>query len=339
MHGVLSSPSDVPWQGPTRAAWQDSVQSWIHHQVERQGLSIVGPLHCLRDRPWAIVMRVPCTGGPLFFKAVGPSGRAEPGILQALSPLFNDRLPTVMAGDSQRGWLLMADHGCTLQEHLAGADGLGAWLQLLPRFAEMQMFEQPWRALGVADRTPQVLPTLLRELLADPKVLRLGRDDGLSHEQNAQLHALLPEFDACCEALSAQAPALSHGDLYDRNVLVRDGVYRFIDFGDACVTHPLCVLLVPCQKTVRAWSSRQGRQRLELLCDAYLQAWRSHRDATALRPLLGSALWVAHVLRALTWESLGRAAQGKVRRECLRQVSSWLGILLRRRTLLRSPSF
>jgi hypothetical protein len=315
----------------------DAVQSWIRHEVNRQGLSIVGPLHCLRDRPWAIVMRVPCTGGPLFFKAVGP--RAEPGILQALSPRFSDRLPTVLAADSQRGWLLMADHGRTLQEHLAGADSLGAWQQLLPSFAEMQMFELSWCALGVPDRRPQVLPALLRELLTDPKVLRLGRDDGLSHEQLAQLYVLLPEFDACCEALSAQAPALNHGDLYDRNVLVSNGAYRFIDFGDACMTHPLCVLLVPCQKAVAKWSSRQGRQRLELLCDAYLEAWRGHRDAAALRPLLGSALWVAHLLRALNWECLGRAAQGQVRRECLRQVRSWLGLLLRRHALLRSPTF
>ena len=336
---MQSSPRDVPWQGPARATWLDAVQSWIQHQVEDQGLSIEGPLHCLRDRPWAIVMRVPCTGGPLFFKAVGPSGWAEPAILQALSPRFNDRLPTVLAADSQRGWLLMADHGRTLQEHLAGADSLGAWQQLMPIFAEMQRVEQPWHALGVPDRRPQVLPTLLRELLADPKVLRLGRDDGLSNEQLAQLHAVLPEFDACCEALSAQAPALNHGDLYDRNVLVRDGAYRFIDFGDACLTHPLCVLLVPCQKTVGSWSSKEGRRRLELMCGAYLQVWQGHRDAAALRPLLGSALWVAHVLRALNWENLGRAAQGKTRRECSRQVISWLGILLRRRALLRSPDF
>lgn len=330
---------DIPWQGPTRAAWLEAVQGWVRRQVEHQGKRIVGPLHCVRDRAWAIVLRVPCSDGPLYFKAVGPSGRPEPGILETLSARFQARLPTVTANDSQRRWLLMADHGCTLQEHLAGADSLSSWLHLLPSFAEMQMSEQPWSALGLPDRSPRVLPALLRGLLADAELLRLGQDDGLSHEQHEQLHALLPEFDACCEALSAQAPTLSHGDLHDRNVLVQDGAYRFIDFGDACVTHPLCVLLMPCQKTIPSWSSARSRQQLALMCSAYLEAWRGHADAAMLRPLLGRALWIAHVVRALTWEQLGRAAQGKDRRICLRQVSSWLGILLRRRTLLQSPSF
>ena len=323
----------IPWHGTSRAAWLDEVQAWLQPHIERQGRQLSGPLHCVRDHPWAIVMRVPCNGGPLYFKAAGPEARHEVTILETLGPRWNDRLPTVLASETQRGWLLLEDHGCTLRDHLAGADNTDLWLQLLPSFAQMQIAELPWCNLGIPDRRPQVLPGQLRALLGNSEVLGLGQVDGLSHERHAELKQLLPEFDASCEALSAQAPAINHGDLHDRNVLVRNGQYRFIDFGDACISHPLCVLLMPCQKNVPSWFNRQGRQRLLKLCGAYLDAWRDHRDAAALRPLLGRALWVAHVARALAWEEMGRAAKGKMRQECLAQVSSWLNIFARRRVL------
>jgi Phosphotransferase enzyme family len=343
LHACVESPAgetQIPWQGPARAGWLNDVEAWLRPRIQRLGRRIVGPLRCVRDHAWAIVVRVPCSDGPMFFKAAGPREGYELAILEALGPHWNDRLPTVLASDRQRGWFLLADHGCTLREHLAGADAARPWLHLLPSFAQIQIAEMPfWHLWGVPDRRPQVLPEQLRALLDDPAVLRLGQADGLTHERHAELRALLPEFDACCEALSAQAPTLNHGDLHDRNVLVRDGQYRFIDFGDSCVTHPLCVLLMPCQKNVRSWFDARGRQLLEQLCGAYLDAWRDHRDAATLRPLLGRALWVAHVVRALTWEQLGRAAVGEERRESLRQVSSWLNLFARRRALLQSPSF
>lgn len=328
-----SSSVGIPWHGSSRAAWLNEVQGWLQPRIERQGQRMVGPLHCVRDHPWAIVLRVPCTGGPLYFKAAGPEAWHEVAILETLGPRWADRLPAVLASEPQRGWLLLEDHGCTLRDHLAGADSTVSWLHLLPKFAQMQMADMPWCTLGVPDRRPRVLPDQLRALLGNSAVLRLGQVDGLSHERHAELHLLLPEFEACCEALTAQAPTINHGDLHDRNVLVRDGHHRFIDFGDACVSHPLCVLLMPCQKNVPSWFSRQGRQRLQQLCGAYLDAWRDHRDVAALRPLLSRALWVAHVARALTWEEMGRAARGRMRQDCLAQVSSWLNIFARRRVL------
>ena len=331
--------AEIPWQGPNRAAWLEEVQAWLKPRVERQGQQIVGPLHCVRDRPWAIVLRVPCSRGPLFFKALAPDGKYELAIMETLGPRWNDRLPTVLASEPRRGWVLMEGHGRTLREHLGGADSTNLWLQLLPKFAQMQMIEMPWRAMGVPDRRPRVLPAQFRALLGKSDVLRLGQVDGLSHERLEELHKLLPEFDACCDALTAHAPTINHGDLHDRNVLVHDGHYRFIDFGDAEVSHPLGVLLMPCQKNVPAWFSKQGRQQLRRMCGAYLDAWRDHRDAATLRSLLGPALWVAHVARALAWEELVGAARGRMRREGLDQVSSWLNIFAKRRVLSQLGSF
>ena len=333
-----SRSAQIPWQGPNRAAWLEEVQDWLKPRVERQGQQIVGPLHCVRDRAWAIVLRVPCSRGPLFFKALAPEGKFELAILEALGPRWNDRLPTILASDQQRGWVLMEGHGRTLREHLGGADGTTLWLELLPKFAQMQMTEIPWRAMGVPDRRPQVLPAQFRALLGRSDVLRLGQVDGLPHETFEELHKLLPEFDACCDALTAQAPTINHGDLHDRNVLVQDGHHRFIDFGDAEVSHPLGVLLMPCQKNIPAWFSKQGRQQLRRLCGAYLEAWRDHRDAATLRPVLGPALWVAHVARALAWEELVGAARGKMRHEGLDQVRSWLTLFANRRVLSQMGS-
>lgn len=337
-----STPGDarVPWQGPARTAWLGEVESWLAPHIRRLGQDIVGPLRCVRDHAWAIVVRVPCSNGPLFFKATDPRQGHELAILEALGPHWSDRLPTVLASDRKRGWFLMADHGCTLREHLADSDAARPWLDLLPRFAQVQMADMPaWRNWSVPDRSPDVLPAQLRALLADPAVLRLGQADGMTPEQRTELCALLPEFEDCCKALRVHAPALNHGDLHDRNVLVSDGQYRFIDFSDASVTHPLCVLLLPCQKIVPSWFDAEGRRRLVQLCEAYIDGWRGHRDAATLRPLLGRALWVAHVVRALTWEQLGRAAGGEERQESLRQVASWLNLFVKRRALLLSASF
>jgi hypothetical protein len=197
----------------------------------------------------------------------------------------------VIAHDTERRWLLMADAGTRLAD-------LGnppeRWLALMPAYAELQIGEtvhaDAHLAAGVPDLRTERLPDRYEDLLRAS--LPLEPDERRAFE------AFVPRFAAMCADLGAAGIAASaqHDDLHMHNVYEKDGVLRVLDWGDASIAHPFCSLF----ETFRFLDTINGLPPddpwFARLRDAYLEPWGTgHRESFNL------AIRVGGIARAIAW--------------------------------------
>jgi hypothetical protein len=71
-------------------------------------------------------------------------------------------IPAVLAAGPVRGWLLLADAGMSLREHLEGRFDPAAWAAMLPRFGQLQRAVEPFTGelltAGHPGRAPRPMP-------------------------------------------------------------------------------------------------------------------------------------------------------------------------------------
>ena len=302
--------SDLPiWIDEAPDPWLSSMRRFVAPHAP-------GEIELVQVRPWSLVLSARGPAGRLFFKATAPGGRHEPGLVAALAREFPALVPEPLATDPERGWLLLPDCGSKLRDARAGSDLHASWLDLLPRYAELQLATarepERWFALGVPDRSPDRLPGLLAELVDGP----IAPEAGLVGEERAALVAMLPEFEEACEALSAIPATLDHGDLHDGNVLMVGNAQHILDWGDACISCPFASLLV----TMRGTEAPLARR----FRDAYLEPWSVHAPLPSLREAFQRAQWVAYVGRALDWAWMLQGTGPEARREWLPRAADWL---------------
>lgn len=297
-------PGVVTYAERSSPAWLREGMAWAAERLMAVGHGRVESFEVLKDRPWSTVVRVTTTAGPVYWKAAGPGGRHEPGLLRLLSERVPDLLPRVIAMDAARAFLLLADAGTPLREQDLERR-LAAWQRLLPRYARLQIasarsLDRPL-ALGVPDRRPGRIPAAFAETL-DPR-----SDPGwllqLPEPVRRRAGTLLPMLTRACEELDA-APvpaALDHGDLHAGNVLVRNDAVTLCDWGDASVSHPFCSLLLTLETELSSVPVPDRPRTARRLRDAYLDPFAAYASKDALRATFARATWVAHVARVLDW--------------------------------------
>ena len=234
-----------------------AAESWARAYVEP-----VGPVEVVRSRTWATTGRIPTAHGPVWLKACAPSHGFEPELVAQLASGWPDLLPRVVAHDSGRGWLLLADAGVPFDE-LDNPPEL--WLRLLPRYAELQRgaVVPP----GVPDRGLERWPGLFDELIASPLPLLPA--------EAARLRAYTPRFVELCGELAAYAlpAAIQHDDLHHKNAFVDGESLRIIDWGDASRSHPFVSLVVTFRFLEERNRLAPGHPWFARLRDAYLEPW------------------------------------------------------------------
>lgn len=238
-------------------------EAWL-----REHVVLSGPLELAFRRPWASVWRVPTAGGVAWLKECAPVQAFEPRLTAVLARRWPDRLPEVLAHDESRRWLLLADAGAQL--------GIGGdprpWLDVLPRYAELQRGEAAHAAehlaAGVPDRRLARFPALYEAML--------DHELPLADESGRRLRAFGPRFAAICAELAAAGvpETTQHDDLHGANVYRSGGALRMLDWGDSCISHPFLTFRVTFVHLFLApedpWRAR--------LRDAYLEPWGSAAD-------------------------------------------------------------
>ena len=249
-------------------------EEWIREHVEPSGAP-----ELVHDRPWAAVWRVPTTGGPVWFKACAADRAFEARLTAELASRHLDVLPNVLAHDEARAWLLLADLGAPI-----GVDAvtLNDYLELLPRYAELQIAEIPYAddhlAHGVPDRRLPLLPDQF-DMLVDA-------DLPLEPHEVMRLRAFAPEFRELCAELAAHGvpETIQHDDLHGNNLYPHAGGVRILDWGDSSVAHPFFSFTQAYRHAPADWHAPMR--------DAYLAPWGEHAACADLAIRLS---WFAYV--------------------------------------------
>lgn len=268
-------------------------------------MSPTGDIEIAHERAWSTVLRVPVAERVVWFKACGDVQGFEPRLTAELFARWPEVMPAVLAYDEERAWLLLADAGMHI-----GALGNSPelWVQILPRYAELQRGE----ATHAGDHLSHGVPDLRVATLPAGYAEMLTEDLPLEREEVDRLRRYAAPFAEASEELAAVAvpETIQHDDLHMNNVYERDGRLRLLDWGDSSVSHPFMSLIA----TFRFLEERNGLEPGDPWCgrlrDAYLEPWGSGLTETfALALRVGT---FAHAIAALRQRSRLPAARHQI---------------------------
>lgn len=285
-------PHRAPWEHP---GWLRGAVEWIDARLAELGLSRTAPVEQVKIWNVSYLIRVPVTGGAVYFKAVPTVFPAEIPTTHTLSRLYPDLLPAPLAHDEARQWILMPEFPGRL---LRVEPDPVRWEEAMKAYARIQIDLLGrldfLRESGCGDRRFPVLLEQYEQVVADREnLLGVGR---MTPEQVDAVAALGPELRAAAARLeSLGIPySLEHGDLHAGNIAVDGDRLTIFDWSDACIAHPFLTPWYFLDLMEEAAVEKvDGIQ--ERLLNAYLEPW------TALYPreLLTEALDLATSLAAL----------------------------------------
>jgi hypothetical protein len=317
----------LPWM---KKGWLEQASNWVQAELERQGVVVTGPIEQSHGGFSSTVLRVPSTAGDIYFKACGPSFAHEPALTDALCRWRSDCMPSVLAVDLKRGWMLTPDLGTPLRSIIQPNRILQHWRLVLPLYAEVQI-DLASRIneileLGGLDRRLTILPDHYEQLMTDTAALRLGRPGGLSAEEYQILRQFAPKVRAMCEQLADYGipETLHHEDFHDANIYIHNSHYTFADWGESGVAHPFFTLLVTSR--VVAWRLNLTEDAPELvhLRDIYLEPWTYYESHDNLIAAFKLAYRLGMICRALTWHRILAGVEESVKTEDAEAVPGWL---------------
>jgi hypothetical protein len=256
---------------------------------------VTGPIEDVRLRPWAAVLRVPTASGAVYFKESVDSLAHEARLIAILARRRAELVTEVVVSD-ERGRMLMRDAGEALHTVLQRDLDLRYWEEALPLYAELQIEASPDAqelvAVGTFDRHAAVLPELYERLVATPA-------ERQTPEEYAELRGLVPEVERVCAQLAA-APipeTINNDDFTDGSIFVRGGSYRFLDWDDACVSHPFFTLTVA-QRVIEIRHGLPARSaEIARVRDAYLEPFTRFASRVELEELVAPARRIGQICR------------------------------------------
>ena len=170
-----------------------------------------------------------------YFKTCGALFAHEPQLAAALDSWIPGSVPRVLAIDTPRHWLPMADAGPLLRTRIQADGDTTLSDEMLLRFAALQQQMIPHQEellrLGVPDRRLDRLPALYDDLIADTPALLVGQEEGVSAADLERLHAFAPTVrQMCMQVADYSLPeTIQHDDFHTANVSEH---YRIFDWGE-----------------------------------------------------------------------------------------------------------
>lgn len=272
----------APWF--TRG-WFADAQQWLCAAARDAGYEPVGPVEQFRIWGISSVLRVPTTGGMIYFKVSSdlPLFVNEALVTRCLGSLFPGFVPAPLAIDAGRGWLALADFG----EEVGWEAPAEVKIEVFRRFAQLQIasaahLDRLFEA-GCVDRRLDWLADQQRAWFTGPQARQR-----LSIEEFSQLQACSAGLPAlCAELASCGVPdALLHGDIHPGNIARNERGYTFFDWTDAAVGQPFLDMI--------AIASEDDAHTADAMRAAYLAEW-----ATVTGPEPAERAWeLAVVLMA-----------------------------------------
>jgi hypothetical protein len=329
----LDLPADQPvtpaW---TKPGWYAEALPWIDDRLTAAESPRTGVPVQVRSWGLSNVLRCPTTKGDVYFKAIAHSSTIRPVSDDALPLLFaheplllrqvaDERpglIPSPLAIDEERAWMLLPDLG----PMLASQSDVEVWIQAVRGHAQLQRSyaDQPDRLLAFScvDRRLAVLDGELDRLFGPNPATEL-----LEPAERAALPTRAAQLREAINELAAIGvpETLLHGDLHPRNLAVRDGRVLAFDWTDAALAHPFLDLVTFFEE--ESPLSNDPRVR-----DAYLAEWEEYAAPAELRRALELAQELGAVHQVMTSLHLPGYLSGPSASSMLRGAHWWLRRLL-----------
>ncbi|MFC5178205.1 hypothetical protein [Nocardioides taihuensis] len=329
----------LPPRSPVWAteAFRDELVGWAAGEVGE-----VLRAERVKLRPWSTVWRVEAVAGVFYAKQSCELQSSETGLAALLADLDPHRVVAVAATDERRGFLLTPDHGRPLRE-TAEEDDLEGWGRVLRSAAELQRDLVPHvdalREVGLATIAPGDAPSYVAQRLDSFAALPPEHPMRPDADTVAAVAARLPAVQEWADEVEALGLplTLNHNDLHDNNVFHVGAELRFFDFGDALVTEPLGVLLIPLDMLGRRLGAGPDDPRLVALVEPVLEVWSDLVPLAELRAALPAALRLGRLGRLETWLRCCPSMTDTELAEWGPAVADWLGTLALDPPLARLP--
>jgi Phosphotransferase enzyme family len=236
---------------------------------------------------WSHVLRLRTPHAVVYMKACATSGAAEPRLTDYLARFSPRRMPSLLAVEVERRWLLMrATEGPALMD----VGDFGRWAEAATALADVQLNcmgrVSELATLGCPQRPLSWLQAEIEPLLADRAALQPKDTEALSDAEVERLGGLASALRAMCDELASYGVPMSieHGDLWADNVIAAADGCVLIDWEDATIAHPFfsAFLLLESLRYTRALVHAPDAP--ERIRDAYLAPWRDHGPLRDWRP-------------------------------------------------------
>jgi hypothetical protein len=298
------SENDLPWEKPD---WLDQAKTWIHAELERSNIKVLGEIEQTHIRLWSTIMRVVTSDDLFYFKASAPCFGHETGLTDFLASLYPERMPQLFGVDLSRHWLLMRDSGVPLRTYIKAEKSIERWRQVLPLYVDMQKGLIPYKTellnLKVMDRRLKILPQLFLDLLTDEAGMMIDEPESLTLDEYKRLKAFGLQFENMCARLAEFGipETLHHDDFHDGNIFLQDGRIIFTDWGESAVAHPFFTLVVMLRSIENSLDLLPDAIEMEILREWYLVLWSDYAPVSELKPVVRIAEHIGLINRALTW--------------------------------------
>jgi hypothetical protein len=218
------------------------MSGWIDARLANIGLRRRGEAVVVRAWARGVTLRFETDRGRMWAKAVPEVFAHEVAVTELLFDIDPGVVPPVVAADRGLGRIIT--------EHVEGpslaslGDDATVWAATLSRLAELQrvLAEDPGALTiaGVAAAPLGRLAGVVPALLADDRLLQVGRDGGLTASEAAAIRSRVPDLVDACHTLAASGvpDSLEHGDLAADEVIIGEMGPVFLDWSDGSITHP-----------------------------------------------------------------------------------------------------
>lgn len=313
-------PLRPPWE---RYGWFKAASNWIHFQLDRLDRLSTGAIEQRRTLSHAgCLLRTPCAGGAVWFKAAYAKPPSEAALSRWLASRWPEFVPEPLVIDEARNWILMPDYAIGATP----SPGPEGWARAAATLGRMQVESLPLldelRQLGCVHHGLDAL----WEFLTHPELASSVPEAGRASLSDAEREALAPAAGrlaaSCRELADCGIPdLLVHPDFRASNLFVYPDRVRILDWENACIAPPMFSLL----KLLRE-DHPAGRDAPD--GDPVVEAWMAPLQALAKASRLRRALHLARRLepgwrlmrwsQEFAWFEPGSVAEENARRFVVR---------------------
>lgn len=312
--------------------WHTDARHWIDSQLAHVGLQVTGPIEQPHIRPWATAMRISTQNRTIWFKATTQGSGYEVRLTLFLSDLLPQHTPSLIASDNERCWMLMEDMGETLRSRTSTVYDLYRMEKALELYAELQKIAairiDDLSATGIPDRRLTPLRIQWDELIRDTDRLFIDRPDAdcISRTHYNRALVMWPEISRLVKELeSVGLPnTVVHEDLHDANIFIKGNAIILSDWGDACISNPLCTLTVFLRSMAHQRGLKKDAPKIVALRDRYLEQWEDFASRAQLLEAAKIAVRTGMLHRSLTWRNTIISAPEESVSEYADYASGWL---------------